>query len=140
MAAKKKPNKKGSKSTPNRAKKQPVKRVETVRKVSSTPVNVEAQEAPAAKVSSNTNGRSAPAESKVTLPFTRMNYILLIIGVVIIGFGFFLMSLDGFVDATQFSISLYVAPVVVVAGFVEIIFAIMYQPKSEKEQLSVEEA
>ncbi|MEM8897597.1 MAG: DUF3098 domain-containing protein, partial [Bacteroidota bacterium] len=75
---------------------------------------------------------SAPAtpQKEVVLPFQRMNYILLIVGVLIIGLGFFLMSLDEFVDATQFSVSLYIAPIVVIAGFLEIIYAIMYKPAS----------
>ena len=63
------------------------------------------------------------------MPFSRKNYILLIIGVLIIMFGFFLLSLDGFVDAQKFSVSLYIAPFVIVGGFVEIIFAIMYREK-----------
>ena len=66
----------------------------------------------------------------ISLAFSRMNYILLAIGVGIIILGFFLMSLDDFVDATKFSISLYIAPIVVMAGFAEIIFAIMYTPKN----------
>ena len=65
------------------------------------------------------------------LPFGRQNYILLLIGVGIIILGFILMSLDDFVDATKFSISLYIAPIVVVAGFIEIIYAIMYRPKQQ---------
>lgn len=64
------------------------------------------------------------------LPFGKMNYILLGIGVALIAIGFFLMSLDGFVDATQFSISLHIAPLLVVGGFGEIIYAIMYQPRT----------
>lgn len=64
------------------------------------------------------------------LPFGKMNYILLLVGVGIIALGFFLMSLDPFIDAKQFSISLYIAPIVVVAGFIEIIYAIMYKPAS----------
>ena len=71
--------------------------------------------------------------STVTLPFTKQNYILLAIGVGIIVLGFFLMSLDNFVDATQFSISLYIAPIVVIAGFAEIAYAIMYRPKSSPQ-------
>ncbi|RMG24462.1 MAG: DUF3098 domain-containing protein [Bacteroidetes bacterium] len=71
------------------------------------------------------------------MPFGKMNYILLLVGVGIIAIGFFLMSLDDFVDATQFSISLYIAPIVVVVGFLEIIYAIMHQP-ARKEP--VEEA
>jgi hypothetical protein len=68
-----------------------------------------------------------------TLPFTRKNYLLLLIGVGLIVVGFLLMSLDDFVDATQFSISLYIAPIFVVGGFVEIIFAIMYKEKKPDE-------
>ena len=64
------------------------------------------------------------------LPFGKMNYILLGVGVALIALGFFLMSLDGFVDATKFSISLYIAPWLVVGGFAEIIYAIMYQPRT----------
>ena len=86
--------------------------------------------------------RKAAAGSSVTgeLPFSRMNYILLIIGVLIIALGFFLMSLDDFVDATQFSVSLYIAPLVVVAGFLEIIYAIMYKTRKEADSQSSPEA
>ncbi|GAB4402679.1 MAG: hypothetical protein OHK0039_00980 [Bacteroidia bacterium] len=86
-----------------------------------------AKEAPAAKPVQTPSA----TPSDVQLPFTRMNYILLLVGVAIIAFGFFLMSLDEFVDAQQFSVSLYIAPVVVVAGFVEVIFAIMYRPGTD---------
>ena len=72
-------------------------------------------------------GKKIDDPSLSELPFTRMNYILLGLGVAIIGIGFWLMSLDPFIDATEFSISLYIAPIVVVGGFVEIIFAIMYK-------------
>ncbi|MEL7342290.1 MAG: DUF3098 domain-containing protein, partial [Bacteroidota bacterium] len=65
--------------------------------------------------------------SQEELPFTRTNYVLLIIGIVIILAGFVLMSLDEFIDATEFSVSLYIAPILVVGGFIEVIFAIMYR-------------
>lgn len=59
-----------------------------------------------------------------------MNYILLGIGAGLLFLGFFLMSLDTeFVDATKFSIALHVAPVVIMLGFGEIIYAILYRPK-----------
>jgi len=74
--------------------------------------------------------RAPKSSPEAVLPFSRMNYILLAVGVAIIALGFFLMSLDDFVDATKFSISLYIAPIIVVAGFVEIIYAIMYKPKT----------
>lgn len=69
-------------------------------------------------------------QSSVELPFTRKNYMLLLIGVGLIAFGFILMSMDDFVDASEFSISLYIAPPIVVAGFLEIIYAIMYKDKT----------
>jgi uncharacterized membrane protein len=58
-----------------------------------------------------------------------MNYILLGVGFFIVCLGFFLMR-GKFVDAKTFSIPLHVAPLVVMAGLIEIIFAIMYVPKS----------
>lgn len=67
----------------------------------------------------------------VELPFTRMNYILLLIGIGIIALGFILMSVDDFVDATQFSISLHIAPPITIIGFLGIIYAIMYKPKKD---------
>ena len=74
---------------------------------------------------------SAPKKTSTdVLPFSKKNYQLLILGVAIIAIGFFLLSLDGFVDASEFSISLYIAPIIIVGGFVEIIFAIMYKEKA----------
>ncbi|MEM6764297.1 MAG: DUF3098 domain-containing protein [Bacteroidota bacterium] len=115
MAAKK-PTRKG-KSSP----KKPIKKVKAVAK---SQANKQVSPKAVKPVSSPSN----VPNKEVVLPFTRMNYILLIVGVLIIGLGFFLMSLDEFVDATQFSISLYVAPIVVIVGFLEIIYAIMYKP------------
>jgi hypothetical protein len=76
---------------------------------------------------------SSRSKSNESLPFTRKNYLLLILGVGIIALGFFLMTLEPFIDATKFSIALYIAPIIVVGGFVEIIFAIMYQEKGAKK-------
>ncbi|MEO1382019.1 MAG: DUF3098 domain-containing protein [Bacteroidota bacterium] len=72
------------------------------------------------------------------MPFGRMNYILLVVGVLIISLGFYLMSLDEFIDAKEFSISLYIAPPIVVGGFLEIIYAIMYRPKHTPSSNSVQ--
>ena len=91
---------------------------------------------------SSTPPRSRKARSKKAkeevLPFGRMNYILLLIGIGIIGLGFFLLSLDDFKDATEFSVSLYIAPVVIVGGFIEIIYAIMYKDKSQTSPATTE--
>ncbi len=85
------------------------------------------------KPKANKISKPASPSTSISLPFSRQNYILLAAGVGIIILGFFLMSLDNFVDATKFSISLYIAPIVVMAGFAEIIYAIMYRPKSSPQ-------
>jgi hypothetical protein len=41
------------------------------------------------------------------------------------------MSTEGFIDATQFSLSLYVSPVLIIGGFVWIIYAILAKDKKE---------
>mgnify|MGYP006268666445 CR=1 FL=1 len=83
-----------------------------------------------AKTTATSADRAAGSESAAAaLPFSRMNYILLLIGIGVIALGFILMSTDDFVDATQFSISLYIAPPITMIGFLSIIYAIMYKPK-----------
>jgi len=83
----------------------------------------------------------AAANRNVVMPFERMNYILLLVGIGIIAFGFFLMSIGDFKDASEFSVALHIAPIVVVAGFLEIIYAIMYTPKKvETSETSIETA
>ena len=82
--------------------------------------------------------RQPKEQKEVVMPFGRMNYILMVVGVLIISFGFYLMSLDEFIDASEFSISLYIAPPIVVGGFLEIIYAIMYRPKPTPASDSVQ--
>lgn len=91
----------------------------TVRTTTATSTNTDSPRITPPTTTSHSNAR---------LPFERMNYILLIIGIVMIALGFFLMRGE-YVDATKFSVPLYVAPVIVVAGFLEIVYAIMYTPK-----------
>lgn len=62
------------------------------------------------------------------MPFGKKNYIFLIAGVVLIVFGYFLMSREDFIDATQFSLALHVAPPAIILGFVVCIYAIMINP------------
>jgi hypothetical protein len=85
-------------------------------------------------MASKKNTKQSTAEVKKTasdvqMTFSRKNYIFLLIGVLVIFFGFFLLSLDGFVDAQKFSVSLNIAPYVIVGGFVWVIYAIMFREK-----------
>lgn len=68
--------------------------------------------------------RTASKPPSVQLPFEPINYGLLILGVVLIGAGFLAMRLENAVDGW---ISLYLAPLVILAGFVQIGVAILYR-------------
>lgn len=65
------------------------------------------------------------------LPFTRKNYQLMIIGLLTVAVGFTIMTLDtepygfGFMGIT-------LSPIIVVAGFLLEIYAILYTPKEKK--------
>jgi hypothetical protein len=69
--------------------------------------------------------RPSPSQIREAMPFTPENYRYLLVGIVILVVGFMLLSIEDFIDATQFSIALYVAPFVIVGGYVFLIWAIM---------------
>ncbi|MBQ2179536.1 MAG: DUF3098 domain-containing protein [Prevotella sp.] len=74
---------------------------------------------------------------KRNLAFTRINYILLVVGMAIVVLGFLLMSGSGSTD-TAYNPDIFsarrikVAPVVCLIGFVSMIFAVMYKPKDKE--------
>lgn len=76
--------------------------------------------------------------------FRRINFILLAISVVIVIAGFVLMSGPGSTD-TEFNPDIFsdrrikLAPVVCLVGFLMMIVAIMYKPKSKETDLAKEE-
>lgn len=75
---------------------------------------------------------------KKNLAFTRVNYILLAIGMAIVVLGFILMSGAGSTEAAYnpdiFSARrIKVAPLVCLIGFVSMIFAVMYKAKDQEE-------
>ena len=76
---------------------------------------------------------------KPDFPLQRENYILLIIGFVIIIFGFLLMMGGKSDDPNVFSPDIFnfrritLAPILVLFGFAFEIWAIMKKPKEEKE-------
>ena len=69
--------------------------------------------------------------NKEQMPFTKRNYITILVGVVLLFVGFMLMSGGGEHTATEFDYSIFsfrrisLAPVVVIAGFVVVGFGIM---------------
>ena len=74
------------------------------------------------------------------MPLGRKNYAMMLAGVVIIVLGFLLMSGGGEHTATEFDESIFsfrritLAPIVVVAGFVFEIFAIMKRFPEEQDK------
>ena len=79
-------------------------------------------------------------DNKGRMPFSTKNYIMLLAGVVVIILGFILMSGGGEHTATHFDASIFsfrritLAPIVVIAGFVFEIFAIMKRFPEEQEK------
>ncbi len=65
------------------------------------------------------------------LPFGPKNYKLMAVGVAILVLGYVLLGMEKFKDVEEgFSIALHVAPVVILAGYAEIIYAIMVRDKA----------
>ncbi|MBC35334.1 MAG: hypothetical protein CL663_04760 [Bacteroidetes bacterium] len=79
--------------------------------------------------------KSGKNESEVTFAFSKQNYRLLIIGLVVIALGFILMIGGGSDDPNVFSDKIFsfrrmtLAPILIIAGYVIEIFAIMRKTK-----------
>ncbi len=73
--------------------------------------------------------------------FGKENFILIGISVILIIFGFILMSGGGAPDETSFSPELFstrrivVAPIITLSGFILVIFGILKKPKDDKESI-----
>ncbi len=71
----------------------------------------------------------------VSFSFTKQNYRLLILGIFLITLGFLLMIGGGSDDPTVFSDKIFnfrrltLAPVLIIAGYIVEVFAIMKRPK-----------
>ena len=76
------------------------------------------------------------SKGKFTFAFTRKNYSLLVIGIGIVMLGYMLMSGGGSEDPTKFDPEIFsarritLAPMVVLAGYTFLVYAIMYRDKS----------
>jgi len=74
--------------------------------------------------------------------FGKENFIMLAVAVVIIIFGFWLMSGGKTTEETGFDPSIFsarrivIAPIVTMIGFVSVIFAILKKPKNVESKIS----
>lgn len=62
--------------------------------------------------------------------FERRNYVLLLAGLAVVVAGYVMMRMENEVDGF---ISLYVAPLMILGGYLEIIYAILWRPKAGEE-------
>ena len=62
--------------------------------------------------------------------FERRNYVLLLIGVALVVIGYTVMRLDNQVDGF---VSLYVAPLLLLVGYLEVIYAVLWRPSRPAE-------
>lgn len=62
--------------------------------------------------------------------FAKRNYLLMLLGVVLVVFGYAIMRMENEVDGF---ISLYVAPLIILGGYLEIIYAILWRPKDTSQ-------
>ncbi len=85
------------------------------------------------RVRSGSQRRSA---ASATLVFERHNYVLLLIGLALVVVGYIVMRVDNQVDGF---LSLYVAPLLILGGYMEVIYAIMWRAKPEEEEVIVVE-
>lgn len=63
-----------------------------------------------------------------TLVFENRNYLLLLVGVALIVIGFAAMYIE---NAYQGFVSLYVSPILIVGGYAEIVYALLWSPSGE---------
>lgn len=77
-------------------------------------------------------------EKKVTLPFGKENYQLMVASIVLLVIGFLLMIGGGSDDPAVFSDKMFdfqrltLSPILLMAGYITGIFAIVKKPRSEK--------
>lgn len=71
----------------------------------------------------------ARGKSRGVMVFERRNYLLLLLGVALVVVGYVIMRMENEVDGF---ISLYIAPLLILGGYLEIIYAIMWRPKKEQ--------
>ncbi len=67
-------------------------------------------------------------EKSVAMPLGRINYILILIGSGLIAASFAMMYLERSVDGV---FALFISPVLLIAAYVGIAFAILYRPKQK---------
>ncbi len=78
--------------------------------------------------------RRAPQARKqrrgTRMVFRRKNYALLLLGIAMVALGYAMMRIENEVDGF---ISLYLAPLIILGGYLEIIWAILVRPADKED-------
>ena len=74
--------------------------------------------------------RSRHPARKALLVFARTNYLILIASVALVVLGYTIMRVENAVDGF---LSLYVAPLMILGGYLGVIAAILWRPKEEPD-------
>ncbi|MCK6600976.1 MAG: DUF3098 domain-containing protein [Bacteroidetes bacterium] len=74
--------------------------------------------------------QQASGDSRIVMPFSKENYILMILCIALISAAFTLMALENEVDGW---IALWLAPYMLVGGYAGLAFAILYRKKQKSE-------
>ena len=89
------------------------------------------------KETSTLSSKNTPKELKVYFVFNKQKYIIMLIGLAIIFSGFLLMMGGGSEDPNVFNEDLFsfrritLAPILILAGFILEVYAIMKKPKMD---------
>jgi len=59
--------------------------------------------------------------------FVAGNYLLILLGLALVTVGYVIMRMENEVDGF---ISLYIAPILILGGYLEVIYAILWRPKT----------
>lgn len=73
--------------------------------------------------------KSSSNRNTPSMVFDRRNYLLLLLGVVVVVVGYVMMRVE---NQVQGVISLYVAPLLIMGGYLEIIYAILWRSDSKE--------
>lgn len=63
------------------------------------------------------------------IPFKKLNVLIILAGLFLIALGYILMGTEDFIDATEFSLSLHVSPILIILGHVVVIAGVVYRSK-----------
>jgi hypothetical protein len=72
------------------------------------------------------------------LPLNRLNILIMLGGIAMIALGYILMSTEKFIDAKEFSLSLYVSPPLIIIGHFVVAWGIIAGRKQSALQNSAD--